>query len=558
MTEIKITTQAEGPRVFRSGIPAMEVLPARDGNGDPFICCFVNNEAVSLDTRLTYSCVLEGASARHAEGIRVLRRSTCFLLAMAVRRAAPAAQFHIQHSLGDGFFFTLRAPSASSSAEPGDDAALLAEVEREMRAIAAADLPIETSRCAYDEALEHFASAGQSDKLGLLRHINTPAVRIARCAEFAELLQGPLAPRTGLLGVFAFIPCGNGCILQLPSQAAPAAVAEFAPRPALMREHSEHAEWGEKIGLETVADLNASVESLEIYELIQLCEALHARNFAKVADDIAARPSPPRLVLIAGPSSAGKTTSAKRLSLNLRNNGYRPIVVSTDDYFVGDEGNPIGEDGKPDYEHINALDLDAFNTQLEALLAGRAVKRRIFDFKTKKPVILNETLALGDDDILIVEGIHGLNPMLTQAVPRGGKFLIFLSALTQLGIDSNNVLSTSDNRLVRRLVRDHLFRSHPAIRTLGMWQSVRRGEERWIFPFQDDADASFNTALDYELAVLRPFAEPLLAQVKPRDPEYATARRIERMLSNFHAITPAAVPPDSILREYIGGSVFQY
>jgi len=326
----------------------------------------------------------------------------------------------------------------------------------------------------------------------------------------------------------------------------------------LMREHREHAAWGKRIGLETVADLNNAVQSLEIGEIIRLCEALHARNFAKVADEIAERTPVPRLVLLAGPSSAGKTTSAKRLGINLRNNGLRPVMLSTDDYYAGEGHYPLDGEGKPDYEHIGALDLEEFNKNLETLLAGRAVRRRVFDFKAKRPAYPGGEFALPDRGVLIVEGIHGLNPLLTPTVPREAKYLVFLSALTQLGIDSNNVLSTSDNRLVRRLVRDHLYRGSSALRTLGMWPSVRRGEERWIFPFQENADVSFNTALDYELAVLRPYAEPLLAEVKPGDAEYATARRLGKVLGNFHAVSSGAVPADSLLREYIGGSVFEY
>ena len=525
-----------------NGFATVEItLPERGALGDAHVCCLANNDVMPLDTRPAFRADVVGLTARHPEGMRVLRRSMCFLLAMAVRRVAPEAPFKIMHSAGDGFYFETDAP-----------------FEDEMRAVVARDLPIDTTVCAYDEAVELFKSSGQSDKLGLLEHINTPVVCLQRCADFTELAQGPLVPRTGMLGVFEIIPEGGGFIMQLPSESDPSAVAGYRPRHALMREHREHAEWGRRVGLETVADLNAAAQSSGIGETIQLCEALHARNFAKIADGIAARSPVPKLVLLAGPSSAGKTTSAKRLGVNLRNNGFRHLMLSADDYYAGEGKYPLDEDGKPDYEHIEALDLENFNADLETLLAGRAIKKRVFDFKTKKPVWNGAELALADNGILIVEGIHGLNPALTPSVPREAKHLVFLSALTQLGIDSNNVLSTSDNRLVRRLVRDHLYRGSSALRTLGMWGSVRRGEERWIFPFQENADVSFNTALDYELAVLRPYAEPLLAEVKPKNAEYATARRLGKVLGNFHAITAEKVPADSLLREYIGGSVFDY
>ena len=327
------------PQRKRAGSFAWEVLPETDARGEPHVCCLVNNEVLPLDTRLTCRSTVEGLTARHPEGMRVLRRSACFLLAMAAGRVAPKTFFKIRHSIADGFYF-----------ESGGES--IETVESAMREIVAQDMPIQTASCAYDEAVALFESTGQADKLGLLEHINTPTVRIQRCGEFTELMQGPLAPRTGLLGVFRFIACGDGFILQLPSESDPSAVAGYRPRPELMREHREHAAWGKRIGLENIADLNAAVQSLGIGEIIQLCEALHARNFAKIADEIASRAPVPRLVLIAGPSSAGKTTSAKRLCINLRNNGFRPVMLSTDDYYAGEGRYPLDDDGKPDYGYM--------------------------------------------------------------------------------------------------------------------------------------------------------------------------------------------------------------
>jgi uridine kinase len=263
-------------------------------------------------------------------------------------------------------------------------------------------------------------------------------------------------------------------------------------------------------------------------------------------------------VLIAGPSSAGKTTSCRRLAIHLRVVGLRPVQLSTDDYFVAEKDDPIGPDGKPDYEDIRAVDVAGLRKDLAALIAGRPVKRRVFDFRAKAPTWTDESLRLGPDDVVLIEGIHALNPILSEGIPKEQTFKIYLSALTQLGIDDDTILSTSDNRLVRRLVRDHLFRGHDAKRTLSMWPSVRRGEEKWIFPFQGEADVSFNTSLDYELSVLRPFAEALLAEIKPGDAEYPLARRLQAVLRNFHPIPATAVPGDSILREYIGGSTLRY
>jgi len=554
---IQITTEgSDRPQLRLPGTFVWETLPEAAPDGLPYLGAIVNNDVVSLQTRLDMNCSVQGVTARHPDGTRILRRSMGFLLAMCVRRAFPGAKYRIHHSLGDGMFFTLRQPGEPDDVPVGAKEARV--LEKAMRAAVAEDLPIDCFDCAYEEAVAAFTEAAQMDKVGLLSHINTPSVRLLRCNGFTDLAQGPAANRTGVLGVFSLIPYEDGCILQMPAQEDPAAVSTFKPNAELMRVHREHARWGETMGIRSVGQLNQAVYDLRISDVIQMAEALHDKHFARIADLAASRNPLPRLVLIAGPSSAGKTTSAKRLGIHLRVNGFRPVMLSTDDYFVGDGRNPLDADGKPDYEHLEALDLAMFNEHLTALLAGEPVRRRLFDFHAKQPVFTGETLQLQPRDILIVEGIHGLNPALTTMVPRERKFMIFLSALTQLGIDDNNILSTTDNRLIRRIVRDHLFRKHSALDTIRMWPSVRRGEERWIFPYQEEADISFNTALDYELAVLRPFAEPLLAEIKPHHAEYATARRLQAVLRNFHAITPTAVPGDSILREYIGGSLLKY
>lgn len=554
---IQITTKnSVQPQLKRTGTFVWETLPQADEDGLPYIGARVNNEVVALHTRLKMNCTVNGLTARDEDGWRILRRSMCFLLAMAARRALPKAKLRIRHSLGQGVFFTLKYTDCPEHTALCKDA--VKKIETEMRAIIAADLRVERLACAYDEAVTLFTETAQFDKVGLLRHINTPSVDLLRCEEFTELDQGPVVNRTALLSAFTLISYENGCMLQLPSAEDPRIVAPFKPRPQLMRVHRDHVKWGESVGFSSVGELNEAVYALRISEIIQMSETLHNRNLTRIADQITARNPVPRIILIAGPSSAGKTTSAKRLGIHLHINGLRPVMLSTDDYFVGEGLNPLDEKGQPDYEHVQAVDISLFNEHLTRLLAGQPIKRRVFDFKAKHGVSLDEELRLGPDDVLIVEGIHGLNPQLTADVPKEMKFSIFLSALTQLGIDDNNVLSTSDNRLLRRMVRDHLFRGHSALQTIRMWPSVRRGEERWIFPYQDDADVSFNTALDYEIAVLRPFAQPLLAEIKPHHDEYATARRLYGVLSNFHSITPSAVPGDSILREYIGGSLLKY
>ncbi|MBR1609379.1 MAG: nucleoside kinase, partial [Kiritimatiellae bacterium] len=431
-------------------------------------------------------------------------------------------------------------------------------VAREAAALAAADLPITEELCAYEEALALFAEAGQHDKVGLLRHRNEPAVPILRCGDFLDLRQGPCVPSTGLLRNFSLFLHEGAIVLQMPSRDDPENVAPFAPQDVLLRVRRERSRWGDTIGVHCAADLNEAVAGRRIADVIEMVEADHAKRFAGLAGEIAGRSPVPRIVLIAGPSSAGKTTSCRRLSIHLGVNGLRPVQLSTDDYFVAEADDPIGPDGKPDYEDIRAVDVPALRADLAELLRGGSVKRRVFDFKAKIPVRTGETLRLGPDDVLLVEGIHALNPALSEGLPADRIFRIYLSALPQLGIDDNNFLPSSDLRLVRRIVRDHFFRARGARETLGMWASVRRGEEKWIFPWQGAADAVFDSSLDYEPAVLRPFAEPLLAEVKPSDPEYAAARRLLGLLRNFHAIPATSVPGDSILREYIGGSLLRY
>jgi uridine kinase len=298
--------------------------------------------------------------------------------------------------------------------------------------------------------------------------------------------------------------------------------------------------------------------NVKISDFIRTAEALHNKKLSNIADAIAVRSDELRVVLIAGPSSAGKTTFSKRLATHLHVNGLQPVTISTDDYFVGEANNPLDENGKPDYEHIEAVDIKGFNNDIMQLIKGDPIPVRRFNFEKKCPEFLKEQIQLKPNQILVIEGIHGLNPRLTEAIPAQRKFKIYVSALTQLNLDSNNRISTTDNRLLRRMVRDHQFRGHSAIDTIRMWPMVRRGEQRWVFPFQKEADATFNSALDYELAVLKPFVEPLLMQIKPSDPEYAESRRLTGFLMNFLAVPQTVVPNDSILREYIGGSVLEY
>lgn len=537
--------------------PVGSVLPPNSADGLPFVAALANNDVVSLAAPLVASARVCGLTAATREGWHVMFRSFALLLSAAARRALPpGVRLRVRHSLRCGIFASLR-DSEDGPERPATDSEAAA-VEREMRAMAEEDLPITEETCGYEEAVARFAAEGRHDEVGLLSHRNEPVVVLVRCGSFATLRQGPCAPRAGLLGAFSLFAHDGGLVLQIPSREDPGRPAPFVPEPELVRIHRDHARWGDLAGVRCAADLNEAVAQNRIGDVVEMSEALHDREFAKLAARIAERKPRPRLILIAGPSSAGKTTSCRRLAIHLRVLGLRPVQISTDDYFVPEAEDPIGPDGKPDYEDIRAVDVPALRSDMAALLRGESVRRRTFDFVAHHPVWPGDSLRLGADGVVMVEGIHALNPTVSEGIPREATFKIYLSALPQLGIDDASILSSTDNRLVRRIVRDRQFRGRCARETLAMWGSVRRGEEKWIFPWQSEADTHFNSSLDYELSVLRPFAAPLLAEVKPSDPEYAAARRLLAVLRNFHSIPATSVPGDSILREYIGGSLLRY
>ena len=556
MSKIKVTLNdgagEASVREVDSGTPLGFFMPSIAADGQPVVAALMNNDVVSLSAPVVVKSVVSPLTLDDAHGWRVYRWSLCFILAKAAHETHPDLEVRVRHSLGQGLF-------CSVEWREGDDRqAIICAIESRMREIVDADLPIERELLAYEEALDRFRSNGQDDKLYLLAHRNPPVVLLADCGGFYDLLQAPMVHRTGLLKTFALQPYEDGFILRLPTQEAPHGLsAEVGPAP-LFTVYKEHIRWGRILGVTTAGELNRKIMAGEIDEFIRVAEALHDKKFADIAAQIDRCPNHPKLILIAGPSSSGKTTSAIRLSTNLRVLGHKPFIISTDDYFVGDERNPRDENGKLDYEHIDAVDIERLNHDLAELLAGREVSMPYFDFKEHRPFERPGKFHLDDDQVIVMEGIHSLNPDLTPGIPREQKFLINVSALTQLAIDRSCRVSTTDNRLLRRMVRDWKFRGRSAVGTLQMWPSVLRGEECWIFPFQGLADATFNSALDYEIGVLKPYASDLLNTVKPSMPEYAEARRLTAMLQNFMPIASSVVPGDSILRECIGGSQLAY
>ncbi len=555
--ECRISVAIEGGEsaVLPCDTPVGALAPAPAASGLPWIAALVNNDLVSLSYPLSVNSHVRFLNASDAHGWRVYRRSLCFLLGMAVRDAAPDADFSVEHSFGLGLYCSFHTRDGNSHGIRPDE---LERIDRRMRDLVAQDLPIDRCKIAYCDAVSAFTLSGQRDKLNLLWHRNPPRVVMHRCGTFSDLAHGPLAPRTGLLDRFQLIHYPPGFVLHLADRSDPNVIPPFEDQPQLFHIFQEHKDWGRILGVNTVGRMNEVIAEGNFGRFVQTSEALHEKKLARIADQIAAARDRVRIVLVAGPSSSGKTTFAKRLTTQLLVNGLQPVTIGTDDYFVGEDLNPRDEDGNPDYEHIEAVDLELFNRQLIELIQGNEVERPAFDFIRKRRVWTGEAMRLHPEQVLIVEGIHGLNPQLTHLVPALQKFRIYVSALTQLSVDSNNRISTTDNRLLRRLVRDHRHRGHSALHTLRMWASVRRGEKRWIFPFQREADATFNSALDYELAVLKRLAEPLLCQVKPDQPEYTEARRLTEFLLNFLPAEDRGVPGISILREFIGGSALSY
>lgn len=553
MKAISVTAHGQPPAMVSAGTPLRDVLPTVK-DGLPVIGAIANNMIQSLCAPLLADAAVRPLTAADEHGWNIFRASFCFLMAKAAHELFPDLECRVRNSVGAGLYCTVAWPDTREAALAEN----VARLKAAMQDIARQDLPITYELVSYEAAVNRFRDARQDDKLNLLAHRNPPAISLTCCGDYRDISQTALVPRTGLLACFDLVPRAEGFVLNIPSSANPTELPPFPPGEHLFEVYREHIAWGNIVGVTTAGQLNQAILEKRAADFVQTIEALHSKKLASIADRITCRTPPPRLILIAGPSSAGKTTTAKRLITHLRVNGSKPLLISTDNYFVGDELNPRDKDGNLDYEHIEAMDLPRLNSDLLRLLNGEAVRMRTFDFKSKRGLDQPHDTRLPPDGIIVMEGIHSLNPQLTADVPREDKFLLYVNTLTQLGIDSSNRISTADTRILRRIVRDHQFRNRAALDTLRLWKSVARGERRWIYPFQHLADAVFNSALDYELAVLKPLATLLLNQVKPWHEEYIEARRLSGILHNFSSLTADAVPGDSILRESIGNSQLDY
>ena len=532
------------------GIKASDVAQRICREPEQLLAVVVNNEVCSLSTHLDINAHLEPVLPGSRVGSAIYRRSLCLILAAAAHKLFPGVRLLVGHSLGYGYYYTLE-----TGKTPGADS--IQQLHQKMRELIQQDIPIETDVIAYQDALKLFDDIGQIETRKQLNFICPPKITINRIDDYSDLYFGPLVPSTGKTPVFDLMPYGEGFLLRFPSTADSTKLLPFEDIPQLFAVYSRYKKWGKQQGITSAADVNDLIHRRSVADFIDTVETFQQKCIADIADQIHQRGNV-KTVLIAGPSSSGKTTTSKKLSLQLKALGYRPKVIELDTYYVNRELTPRDAEGKYDYECLEALDIAQLNQDLMDLFAGKEIQLPTYDFVEGKRLYSGKTMKLDPQDILILEGIHGLNDKLTPLVPAEYKFKIYLSALTQLNLDDHNRVPTSDNRLIRRIVRDSQFRGKSAADTIAMWDSVQRGERLHIFPFQDNADAMLNTALDYELPVLKVFAEPLLRCVSPLQKEYAEASRLLRFLNNFSPVSANNVPGKSIIREFIGGSEFKY
>ena len=529
----------------------LELVQEVQKKGEPLIVAArVDNVLRDLQTPVGDFHTIELVDTRSEFGRRIYRRSVVFLLIMAVRELYSETEVVVQFTAHKGLYCAIQSPFDVTES-------VVLELEQRMREIVAENRPIVKKRLQREEVVQLFKKSEQIEKANLVMSLETEKASLYYCGEFYDYLFGPMVSATGVLDKFALDAMPGGVLLRTPEPSAPEIVPAFKEQPKFGSILMEAERWASVLHCDYVSDLNRYIRRGEVADIIHVSEALHEKKIAEIADHIASNIKELRLILIAGPSSSGKTSFAQRLRIQLRVNGIEPVSISLDDYFRNWEDTPRTKDGAYDFENIGALDVELFNDHLVRLLNGEEVILPHYNFLTGKREVGSEHLSIAPTSPLIVEGIHGLNEALTASVPRGKKFKIYISALTQLNIDAHNRIPTTDARLLRRMVRDYQFRGAYALKTLRQWPDVRAGEEKNIFPFQEEADAMFNSALIYELAVLKRYAVPLLEMV-PRDvPEYTKANRLLDFCRCFSDITEEYdIPNNSLLREFIGKSIF--
>jgi uridine kinase len=548
-------------RVFEGpvGTPLEDFVRAAQPDSEiPTVAALIDDELRELSYRVEEDIEVTPITMAHSDGFRIYRRSLAFLLVTAAHELFPEATVYVDHSLTFGGYFCQVQGRAPFTADE------VAGIEARMWDIVQADEPIRKERVPLNDAIALFRARGDDDKVRLLSRRRKDYLTLYQLRGFRDYFHGYMVPSTGYLTVFALQTYDEGFILRFPRSDPPMQLQPVVDYPKLVGVFREYGQWMELMGIRDVGALNEAIAGERVREVVLVAEALHEQRVARIAEEIAARQGKVRLVLIAGPSSSGKTTFSKRLSIQLLANGLRPFALELDNYFVDRDKTPRDEQGVYDFESLGALDVSLFNQDLLRLLDGQEVTLPHYNFKTGMREG-GQSVRLRPDHIVILEGIHGLNPDLVPNIPTEVAYRIYASALTQLNIDKHNRVPTTDTRLIRRIVRDAAYRGYTAQQTIDRWGSVRNGEKRWIFPFQENADVMFNSALVYELSVLKPLAEPLLLQVKPGTRAYVEAKRLLAFLEWFEplALDPSTplraglVPDNSILREFVGGSILR-
>ena len=518
-----------------------------------YLAAYVNHKLKELSYKIYNPAKVEFFDITNLAGSRVYQRSLIFIMQAVVSKLFPSQKFHARHAIGDSIYCEVEGTEEFSAEECKTLYDMACEIVR-------ADMPIIREKMPTEEAIAEFESRGLDYKTDLLQTRQQLYSTVERLGDEVGYFFGALVPSTGYITRFEIHPYFKGFYVSMPSRTAPDTIA---PTPNLKKMFSifeGYSEWVEIMGVATVGKLNKRIEQGDASEMIKIAEALHEKRLSRIADTIAEanRERGLRLVLISGPSSSGKTTTSKRLGVQLRVLGLHPVLISTDDYFVNREDTPRDENGDYDFEALEAIDLARLNEDLGKLMAGESVEIPRFDFISGTRKWHDNPLQLDDRSILIMEGIHSLNPRLTPSIPDSAKFRLYASCFTSVALDNTSRIHTTDNRLLRRMIRDNATRGMSAADTIARWPSVRRGEERNIFPYQEEADVMFNSSLFYEISVLKPFAEPLLRSIPNTRPEYATAQGLLKFLENFHTIGIDEIPPTSVLREFIGGSAFKY
>lgn len=514
----------------------------------------VNNKVESLDFRVYYNKDIEFLDITSSSGMRTYVRSLFFILVKAVEELYPQGSISLEHPISKGYFCKLHIDRTIGL----DD---VQRIKQKMQEIIAADIPYTRTESHTEEVVRLFEKRGMMDKARLLDTYCQLYSYYYQLGDTVDCYYSSLVPSTGYIHLFDIVKYYDGLLLRIPSRENPTKLEEVVKQEKMLEVFQEYHRWNQILGISTVGDLNVACNHGHATDLINVSEALQEKKIAQIADEITHRNQDGqrvKLVLISGPSSSGKTTFSKRLSIQLMTNGLKPYPISLDDYFVNRNDTPLDENGKHDFESLYAVDLPFFEEQLTTLLNGGEVELPRYNFTTGKREMSGKKLRIDEHMILIIEGIHALNPALTPHIPNENKYKVYVSALTTILLDNHNYIPTTDNRLLRRIIRDYKYRNYSAEETIARWPSVRAGEEKWIFPYQENADAMFNSALLFELAVLKDYVEPVLRKVPNRCPEYSEAHRLLRFLNYFVSVQDKELPPTSLLREFLGGSSFQY